>query len=176
MLYDKFKQRLYPDRVATDNNGLTNAVEVLEAIYTDPAFPSRAPVLEQSLKESGKSRADLWSLAGIVAVEYGIETNNLKVALLHQKLLSLDVLLQCLDPTALPGSCHHQQGEAGCTIKLNSSLPFRTGRADCEPEDEARPYITSRHEAHPNPTGDGEDTVAFFRDNFGFRGDFKTIL
>ena len=44
------------------------------------------------------------------------------------------------------------------------------------PEDEARPYITSRHEAHPNPTGDGEDTVAFFRDNFGFRGGFKTIL
>ena len=44
------------------------------------------------------------------------------------------------------------------------------------PEDEARPYITSRHEAHPNPTGDGEDTVAFFRDNFGFRGDFKRIL
>ena len=79
VLYDKFKQRLYPDRVATDNNGLTNAVEVLEAIYTDPAFPNRAPVLEQSLKESGKSRADLWSLAGIVAVEYGIETNNLKV-------------------------------------------------------------------------------------------------
>ena len=80
MLYNKFKQRLYPDRVATDNNGLTNAVEVLEAIYTDPAFPSQAPVLPQSLKESGKSRADLWSLAGIVAVEYGIETNNLKVA------------------------------------------------------------------------------------------------
>ena len=32
-----------------------------------------------SLQESGKSRADLWSLAGLVAVEYGIETNNLKV-------------------------------------------------------------------------------------------------
>ena len=87
-----------------------------------------------------------------------------------------------MDPTAFPKSCHHQQGEAGCTIHLNSaggpvplnsSLPFRTGRADCVPEDEARPYITSRHEAHPNPTGDGEDTVAFFRDNFGFRGTSK---
>ena len=80
VLYDKFKQRLYPDRVATDNNGLTNAVEVLEAIYTDPVFPGLSPVLEQSLQESGKSRADLWSLAGITAVEYTMETNNLKVA------------------------------------------------------------------------------------------------
>ena len=54
-------------------------MEVLEAIYTDRTFPKKSPVLEMSLKESGKSRADLWSLAGLVAVEYGIETNNLKV-------------------------------------------------------------------------------------------------
>ena len=54
-------------------------VEVLEAVYTDRTFPKKSPVLEMSLKESGKSRADLWSLAGLVAVEYGIETNNLKV-------------------------------------------------------------------------------------------------
>ena len=30
-----------------------------------------------SLRESGKSRADLWALAAIVSVEYGIETNNM---------------------------------------------------------------------------------------------------
>ena len=54
-------------------------MEVLEAVYTDRTFPKKSPVLEMSLKEAGKSRADLWSLAGLVAVEYGIETNNLKV-------------------------------------------------------------------------------------------------
>ena len=30
-----------------------------------------------SLKASGKSRADLWALAAIAAVEFGIETNNM---------------------------------------------------------------------------------------------------
>ena len=34
------------------------------------------PCLGQSLFASGKSRADLWALAGIVAVEYGMETTN----------------------------------------------------------------------------------------------------
>ena len=97
------RDRHYPDATATSNNGLRNVVEViqrvqfitvttqlatydynygvevLEAVYTDRTFPKKSPVLEMSLKESGKSRADLWSLAGLVAVEYGIETNNLKV-------------------------------------------------------------------------------------------------
>ena len=34
-------------------------------------------MLPVSLKESGKSRADLWALATIAAVEHGIETNNM---------------------------------------------------------------------------------------------------
>ena len=51
-------------------------VEMLEAVYTVPDFPSQSPVLATSLMESGKSRADLWALAAIVAVEYGIETND----------------------------------------------------------------------------------------------------
>ena len=39
-------------------------------------------------------RADLWALAAIVAVEYGIETNNMK----------------CDDPDSVVGQCHHMQG------------------------------------------------------------------
>ena len=61
----------------TNNNGLGYTVEVLEHIYTDPEFPKDlAPTLSVSLKGSGKSRADLWALATIAAVEYGVETNN----------------------------------------------------------------------------------------------------
>ena len=61
----------------TNNNGLGYTVEVLEHIYTDPEFPKDlAPTLSVSLKASGKSRADLWALATIAAVEYGVETNN----------------------------------------------------------------------------------------------------
>ena len=61
---DAPNKNLYADVGDTDNNGLRHTVEVLEAIYTVPDFPSRSPVLTKSLKDSGKSRADLWALAG----------------------------------------------------------------------------------------------------------------
>ena len=67
-----------PNVGQTNNNGLGFTVEVLEGIYTRPEFPSRiAPALNVSLKASGKSRADLWALATITAVEHGIQTTNL---------------------------------------------------------------------------------------------------
>ena len=94
---------MYPDVKRTNNNGLGYTVEVLEAIYTDPDFPlNLAPSLPTSLRDSGKSRADLWAYATILAVEYGVQTNN----------------IQCDDP-ANPeqgGQCHHQQGLDGCKV------------------------------------------------------------
>merc|ERR1712198_793611 len=150
---DAPNKNLYADVGDTDNNGLRHTVEVLEAIYTVPGFPSRSPVLTKSLKDSGKSRADLWALAGIVAVEYGIETNNMK----------------CDDPSSVSG-CHHLQGQSDCRVNMTRTIPFRTGRADCVVTDEARPYIASKHEAHPNSVGDGPETIKFFQDNFGFTG------
>jgi len=150
---DAPNKNLYADVGDTDNNGLRHTVEVLEAIYTVPGFPSRSPVLAKSLKDSGKSRADLWALAGIVAVEYGIETNNMK----------------CDDPSSVSG-CHHLQGQSDCRVNMTRTIPFRTGRADCVVTDEARPYIASKHEAHPNSVGDGPETIKFFQDNFGFTG------
>ena len=150
---DAPNQNKYADIKETDNNGLRHTVEVLEAIYTVPSFPGRSPVLASSLKDSGKSRADVWALAAIVAVEYGIDTNNLK----------------CQEPATVHG-CHHLQGEAGCQVKLNSSIPFRTGRADCVPTDTTRPYIASKTEVHPNAVGDGSETLDFFQKEFGFTG------
>ena len=156
MKFTDQKQNKYPDVGPPnpgDNNGLRNTVEVLEAIYTVPTYPRRSTKLATSLKDSGKSRADLWSLAGITAVEYGIETNNRK----------------CQNPGSVKG-CHHLQGEPGCEVHLNSSIPFRTGRADCIPTDPDRPYIASKEEVHPNPVGDGTETVQFFKEQFEFSG------
>merc|ERR1719232_2451263 len=147
-------KRSFSDVKESDNNGLRHTVEVLEAIYTIPMFPKGAPELNISLKESGKSRADLWALAGIVAVEFGIETNNMK----------------CQNPESVPDQCHHLQGEVGCEVSLASSIPFRAGRADCVPTDEQRPYIASKDEVHPIVQGDGSDTLKFFQEQFGFNG------
>ena len=102
----------------------------------------------------GKSRADLWSLAAIVAVEWGIETNNMK----------------CEDATSSPGECHHLQGEAGCQVLLERNIPFRSGRADCLSEDTDRPYIAPKEEVHADSMGDGRQTLDFFQENFGFNG------
>ena len=81
-------------------------VEVLEGIYTNPDFPfDMAPKLQVSLKDSGKSRADLWAYAAILAVEYGVETNNIQCDDAHNR-----------DPGE---QCHHQQGLPECKVSTS---------------------------------------------------------
>ena len=48
-----------------------------EKLYMEKDFPAGAPELSSSPKALGMSRADLWSLAGIVAIEYSVNENNL---------------------------------------------------------------------------------------------------
>ena len=58
----------------TDNNNLLWVARVLEILYTEANPPfSRAKKfqLRTSLRDSGKSRADLWAYAGMVAMETG---------------------------------------------------------------------------------------------------------
>ena len=62
--------------VNTDNKGLDGVVESLEKIYTTIDWPLKEPGLAISLYQSGKSRADLWQLAGLVALELTIERAN----------------------------------------------------------------------------------------------------
>eukprot|EP00973_Karenia_brevis_P012565 1705286-Karenia_brevis.AAC.1 len=50
---------------------------ILEEVYKNASFPSRTPILNKSLFESGKSRADLWAFAGNNAVEFGTFLNNM---------------------------------------------------------------------------------------------------
>merc|ERR1719350_622888 len=134
---DAPNKKEYDDVKFTNNNGLRPTVELLEAIYEAPDFPANSPVLSQSLRESGKSRADLWALAGLVAVEWGVETNN----------------MVCANASNIGGECHHLQGEAGCEVTMSKPLTFRTGRADCQVTDPERPYIASKEEVHPNAVG-----------------------
>ena len=61
---------------ATDNKGLARVVEHLEIIYTKLHWPLINTNLGVSLYQSGKSRSDLWQLAGLVALEETIERAN----------------------------------------------------------------------------------------------------
>ena len=60
----------------TDNNGMDQIVEKLELIYTTVDWPFQNSSMRVSLYQSGKSRADLWQLAGLVALERTIERAN----------------------------------------------------------------------------------------------------
>ena len=68
-----------PDITLTNNNGLLQTADILEEIYTNKDFPNNMglPSLSISMKESGKSRADLWAFAALMAAQVGIEENNL---------------------------------------------------------------------------------------------------
>ena len=61
---------------ATDNKGLDGVAIALERIYRTIDWPYQTPSLEVSLYQSGKSRADLWQLAGMVALEQSLERAN----------------------------------------------------------------------------------------------------
>ena len=72
-----------PKTFKVENNGTNNDLGVtakyLELIYESDAdnnWPPTSPVLDKSLKDAGKSRADLWQFAGNVALELAIERAN----------------------------------------------------------------------------------------------------
>ena len=100
-----------------DNNRLERVVKYLELLYTSPDYPESAPALKVSLKDSGKSRADLWQFAGLVALEQMIERAN--------------------------WGCDHDfnvrqqqtllESREKCEIKLTKPFKFMYGRADCIP-------------------------------------------
>ena len=140
----------------TNNNGLEWTVDVLEHVYTNPQFPKyMAPYLPVSLKDSGKSRADLWAFAALVAVEYGVETNNMVCDGTYNN-----------NPQK---QCHEDLGKESCKVDFHVKLTFKTGRKDCT-EFGDKPYKATKEESHPNAVGNGKMTLDFFKNDFGFSG------
>ena len=142
----------------SNNNGLEDAAALLERVYTEPDFPEgHAPSLSISLRDSGKSRADLWAFSAIAAVEYTTETNN-------------KVCTGNFDHN--PGiTCNYKilNGKP-CHIDFPSQIKFQTGRKDCTEQILEQPYQTNKLESHPRVVGNGKDTTDFFEKDFGFTG------
>jgi len=161
------------DPVSGTNNGLQIAADVLEEIYTDPAFPKRTEVMDASLQSTGKSRADLWAFAALVATDYAMMENN----------------IGCDGA----GSCGHLYNEIDipfeCKITTARRLVFKTGRKDCPEEDKPvpdadgnvitmayelpgghrwRPFETSKVEDQPNPSGNGSMITDYMQRVFAF--------
>ena len=75
--YGDKKQFKGPNILNTNNNGLLQTADILEEVFTNKDFPKSTPSLDVSMKESGKSRADLWAFATLLATKYGVDQNNL---------------------------------------------------------------------------------------------------
>ena len=151
-MYDDFNitahARQGPNVNVTNNNGLGVTADILEEIFTNPDFPRTTPSLAKSMKSSGKSRADLWAFASLLALKNGVDNNN-----------------QGCDGK----QCHLHKNEPGCRIEWPSIPKFRTGRRDCDtPNDAVKPWHAkpSRHENHPSPHGNGPETIDFFKEHF----------
>ena len=166
-----------PDQTGGDNNGMQAVSDILEGIYRWADWPARTPALSTSLRDSGKSRADLWALAAMTAVEFGFATNN--AACSGDQNLTLQ--FRYIRPSGWCGAhhssrvccssespCSQRAGEPDCAVRPERGFTFRAGRRDCElePAGQDRPYWHDRHEVHPNPHGNGEITMEFFRSQF----------
>ena len=99
----------------TNNQLLDKVAGHLEKIYTTINWPYVKPTLEVSLHQSGKSRADLWQFAGLVALEVAIERANRACDLDYHQRQQVRLL----------------EGRKECEIKLTKPLKFMTGRKDC---------------------------------------------
>merc|ERR1712079_202055 len=153
-------RRDLPNGLKTNNAGLEMTADMLHEIFTNKTFPSNAPVPKVSLAESGKSRADLWSFAAAVGVEWGIEQNNLAC----EGKAPADARRGNIKGEK-PRNCpHYKEGEPDCKVEWPQPLKFYTGRSDC---DNQGGWETTREESHPNPVGTGQNTVDFFKKDFG---------
>merc|ERR1712012_1538375 len=108
---------LYEDLYVSDNNGLEYVAKVLEAMYINPRYPNGTPRLKVSLKETGKSRADLWALAAIAAVEFGVENNNMACE-------GPEVYLDGIQP--VNSQCTTSVNSTSCKVVMPRSIKFQT--------------------------------------------------
>ena len=143
----------YPHDDRTDNNDLSKTLFWLEQLYTktDWPFTYSGPNYSETLKNTGKSRADLWAFASWVALERSVERANHACEHDHLNRQQIPLL----------------EGRDKCDIKLHQVHKFRYGRKDCIPTDPELPYKAAQHELHPLMHGTGTETVQFMKDEFG---------
>ena len=152
-------QHDFPRIDKTDNNGLDRLVYYLEKLYTTTDFPPNSPKLQQSLKASGKSRADLWQFATSVALEITIERSNFACR---------NDYFQRQQVPLLENEGHgFAYGVWKCKIKLEKPFKFQYGRTDCIPSNELQPYITDKEEGHFNPHANADEIVTDVRNKLG---------
>ena len=159
-IFDHSDNYKYDPVNQTDNNGLEDVVEQLELIYTTIDWPLRQASLTGSLQQLGKSRADLWQFAGLVALERALERANRACDLDKWSRQQITLL----------------ESREACEFKLRAPLKFWSGRADCASEDGGSGYKASKTEVQPRLLGDGKHATDFFLEEFGMSPEHSQAL
>jgi len=158
----------------TNNQHLGLAAVALERIYKTIDWPFAAPIdqdLTISLHQSGKSRADLWQFAGMVALELTIERANRACDLDFHIRQQITIL----------------ESRNACEIKLKKPLKFVTGRIDCDNNDEVidcidaqsiedydlaeAGFVTCKKENQPELMADGKSFIDYGTDAMNMDAD-----
>ena len=149
-----------PKQIPGDNNGLQQTVLALEHVYNDPSIGDGGI----SLQAGGKSRADLWALAGIVAVEFSANENNLACGGQFDETVTF--------VNDVKGCGRRDVNGQDCMIQM-PDITFKTGRHDCNAASYPDPNYDSREdfkatleEEHPDVHGNGAKTISFFSTHF----------
>ena len=66
-----------------------------------------------------------------------------------------------------PKDCMRNKGADDCKARLPREIKFKFGRADCRTKRKVK-YQTKKTEIHPNPNGNGADTLKFYDEQFSF--------
>ena len=149
----------FAKNIHTSNNKLQLSARSLELIYTLADWPPGAKDLPTSLKESGKSRADLWQFAGNIGLERAINITN------------QNCLLGNIDNFGNPErQLSAIEGRDKCQMKLKRPIPFRSGRIDCIPDESSKwspyPFEATKKEKHSNTYGTGTDVLKDLKQDF----------
>ena len=158
-IFDKSDNYKFDPVKKTDNNGLKYVVKLLEKIYTTVDWPFRKASLTGSLQQLGKSRADLWQFAGLVALEKALERANRACDLDKWSRQQITLL----------------EGREACEFKLRAPLKFWYGRADCVTT-KTKKYKASKKEVQPRLLGDGNHATDFFLEEFGMSAEHSQAL
>ena len=130
----------------------------LELIYTVANWPPGARALSQSLKDLGKSRADLWQFAGNFGLERAIHDTNANGQNSTLEMNSEAILCAI-------------EGPDKCQMRLNRPIPFRTGRIDCVNDDPTLKmtqfgFEATKKERHSNSHGTGKKVIQDLKNDF----------
>ena len=111
-----------------------------------------------ALKESGKSRADLWQFAGNIALELAVNYTNANCDESRFKYANLEQQISLIE------------GREKCEMKQTRPLPFRWGRIDCIPDEDKKwtpyPFEATKKERHSNTYGTGTQVIKDLKRDF----------